>query len=306
MDLWQLRIFCKVVEHKSFSQAGRAIHLSQPTISSHIQALEQHYGCRLIDRLAREALPTTAGDILYRYAKRLLTLKDETEAAMAAHLGSVRGRLRVGGSTIPGTYILPVLIGGFTREHEQITVSLEIADSSEIIERVLGGDLELGIVGARSRDRNAVQERLIEDEMRLIVPAGHRWAARRQVTIEQLAGEPFIAREQGSGTLAALNAGLQQAGTHLRQLRVVAEMGSTTAVIQSIKSGVGVSILSPIAVREELASGTLKGLSVEALTLKRAFFLTRHRQRSASPLGTAFSQYLRDVLVCSDRTEKSA
>ena len=292
MDLWQLRIFCKVIEHKSFSRAARAIHLSQPTISSHIQALEQHFNCRLIDRLAKEALPTSAGEILFRYGLRLMALRDETEAAMAAHQGTVCGHLLVGGSTIPGTYILPSVIGRFTRQHPQIRVSLQIADSRQIIDRVLGGELEIGIVGAKTHDRSAAQEPLLEDEMRLIVPAGHSWAARRQVTIEELAGEPFVVREQGSGTLAAIQAGLHRAGSRLRQLNIVAEMGNTAAIIQGIKSGAGISILSPIAVAEELSQGTLKALSVEGLSLKRFFFLTRHRRRSASPLGQTFTQFL--------------
>ena len=106
MDLWQLLIFCKVVEFKSFSKAGRAVHLSQPTVSSHIKDLEDHFDCRLIDRLAKEALPTKAGLLLYRYARRLISLRDETESAMAAFKGKVKGSLNLGGSTIPGAFVL--------------------------------------------------------------------------------------------------------------------------------------------------------------------------------------------------------
>ena len=305
MDLWQLRIFCKVVEHKSFSHAARAIHLSQPTISSHIQALEQHFNCRLIDRLAKQALPTSAGDILYRYARRLLALRDETEAAMASHLGTVCGRLRIGASTIPGTYILPAIIGEFTRQHPKVNVSLQIGDSRQIIEGVLNSDLQLGIVGVESRDRNTAQEKLLEDEMRLIVPADHPWASRARVSIADLSQAPFVAREQGSGTLAALQASLQQAGSGLRQFNIVAEMGSTTAVIQGIKGGLGISILSPIAVAEELSRGALKALSVEGLRLKRFFFLTRLRQRSLSPLGQTFGQFLRTTLAAGSKRRQT-
>ena len=96
MDLWQLNIFCKVVELKSFSEAGKIIHLSQPTISSHIKDLEDHFDCRLIDRLARAAEPTKAGEILYRYASRLIHLKDEAEAALAEYHGKIQGRLIIG------------------------------------------------------------------------------------------------------------------------------------------------------------------------------------------------------------------
>jgi DNA-binding transcriptional LysR family regulator len=90
MDLWQLNIFCKVIELKNFSRAGNAVHLSQPTISSHIKDLEEHFDCRLIDRLSKEAIPTKAGELLYRYAKRMLALRDETETALAEYF-SYRG-----------------------------------------------------------------------------------------------------------------------------------------------------------------------------------------------------------------------
>ena len=114
MDLWQLNIFCRVIEMKSFSKAGEAIHLSQPTVSSHIKDLEAHFGTKLVDRLARQALPTKAGELLYEYAVRLLTLRDETESAMAEFLGKIKGRLSLGGSTIPAGYLLPRWIGEFT------------------------------------------------------------------------------------------------------------------------------------------------------------------------------------------------
>jgi DNA-binding transcriptional LysR family regulator len=173
-----------------------------------------------------------------------------------------------------------------------VNVALEIADSARIIARVLGGDLEIGVVGAASRDRNALQEPLMLDRLQLIVPAGHRWANEKSVGLAQLSEAPFIIREQGSGTLAALQTALQQAGIGLRQLHIVAEMGTTTAVIQSIKSGVGVSILSPVAVREDLAAGRLKALPVADLVLERHFYLIRHRQRSPSTVAGAFAAYL--------------
>src|SRR5210317_422955 len=134
MDLWQLQIFCKVVDLKSFSRAGRAVHLSQPTVSSHIKDLEDHFDCRLIDRLAKEALPTKAGLLLYRYARRLISLRDETESAMAAFKGKVKGSLNLGGSTIPGAFVLPAIIAAFTACYPEVNISLSIADTRQTIE----------------------------------------------------------------------------------------------------------------------------------------------------------------------------
>ena len=292
MDLWQLNIFCKVIELKSFSKAGKAIHLSQPTISSHIKDLETHFDCRLIDRLSKEATPTKAGELLYDYAKRMLALRDETETALAEYNGKIRGRLVIGGSTIPGTYLMPQLIGDFKKKYPDVIISLVIGDTDHIIESILNGSLELGIVGAKAETQKIIQKKLIEDEMRLIVPADHRWAGKKRVSLKRLVSEPFILRERGSGTLKSLHQSLIGLGHSIENLKVIAELGST----QAIKSGAGVSIISTLAVAEDLQAGKFSALEVDGLDLKRNFYLTRHRYRSPSPLSEAFVKFLEEKL----------
>lgn len=294
MDLWQLHIFCKVVELKSFSRAGKEVHLSQPTVSSHIRTLEEYFQCRLVDRLAKEAVPTRAGQLLYRYARKLIALRNETESAMAEFQGKIRGRLVVGGSTIPGAYILPGIIGGFTKAHPGACVSLVIGDTDKIIADTVSGELEMSVVGAKTTDRNVVQEKFCDDDMRLIVSGNHPWSTKRKISLEMLCKEPFVAREAGSGTLKSIRQSLAQAGIDPDSLNVVSEMGSTQAVVQSVKAGLGVSILSTVAVSESLAAGSLRALTVTGLDLKRAFYLTRHKSRSLSPLGKAFIAHLKN------------
>ena len=133
MDLWQLHIFCRVVESRSFSRAARAVHLSQPTISSHIKHLEEHFGTRLIDRMGKEAAPTRAGELLYDYAVRLLAIRDEAESAVKASENLIRGRLKVGGSTITGVYILPRLLGDFIRQYPEVTLSVSVSGTEKVI-----------------------------------------------------------------------------------------------------------------------------------------------------------------------------
>ena len=293
MDLWQLHIFCKVVELKSFSRAGKAVYLSQPTVSSHIKDLEEHFGCRLIDRLSKEAVPTRAGSLLYDCARRMIALKNETESLLSEFQGKTRGKLTIGGSTIPAGYILPQIIGGFGRSYPEIQVALVNGDTAKIIEDVRDGVVEIGVVGARTGDKKIVQEPLIEDQMLLVVPAGHRWAKRTRVSLDEIASEPFIIREAGSGTLKSIRQSLSSQGSSLDDLKVVAEMGSTQSVIQGIKAGVGISILSARAVEESRHCGFLVGLHVEGVRLTRRFYLTQHRERSASPICKAFTEFLK-------------
>ena len=297
MDLWQLKIFCKVVELKSFSRAGKIVHLSQPTVSGHIKDLEDHFGCRLIDRLSKEAVATKAGELLYGYARKILAYRDKAEAAMAEFNGKIKGRLLIGGSTIPGAYLLPRIIGAFTGQYPEVKISLIVEDTEKIIDAVLAGNLEMGVVGAESGQKKIFQEKLIEDELRLIVPQNHPWARRKAIPLNLLLSEPFIVRENGSGTLASIQLNLASAGFTIEDLKIVAELGSTEAVRQGIKNKVGISILSTLAVSEDLKSGSLKAIAIKGLRLKRSFYLTRHKYRSLSPLCRLFIELLVKELV---------
>ena len=293
MDLWQLQIFCKVVELKSFSKAGEAVHLSQPTVSSHIKDLEDHFGTRLVDRMSRQVQPTKAGELLYDYAHRLIVLRDKTEAAMAEFNGRIKGHLAIGGSTIPGGYLLPRIIGLYSKAYPEVRISLTVADTSQILSKVLSGRIEAGVVGARSNDKLLEQTALVDDEMRLVVPADHPWARRQRIKIKELLREPFIVRELGSGTLRSIEQQLQNKGYAISDFKVVAEMGSTEAIRQAIKSKVGLSILSTIAVTDEVQAGHLKTVIIEGLNLKRSFYLTTHKQRTPSPLCSSFMDFLK-------------
>ncbi len=292
MDLWQLHIFCKVVESRSFSKAGKLVNLSQPTVSSHIKDLEQHLDCRLIDRLSKQAAPTKAGEILYRYAQKLLSLRDEAETAVAEFQGKMKGTLAVGGSTIPAGYLLPGVIGRFKKNFPEVKVSMIVGDTDMIIGETLEGNIEIGVVGAKPEDPRAEYEKLVEDELRVVVPRGHRWSKREFVSMEDLCSEPFIIREKGSGSLRAIQRALALKNTDGNALNAVAEMGSTEAVYHGIKNGIGISILSMLAVQEDIHRGDLTALKIEGLEIRRSFYLIRDRHRSVSPLAKAFGAYL--------------
>ena len=296
MDLWQLNIFVAVVENKSFSKASEAINLSQPTVSSHIKELEDYFKCRLLDRLGKITEPTKAGQILYQHAKKILFLKDQTETAMHDFLGKVKGSLVLGGSTIPSGYILPKIIGPFSKKFPDIHIDLIAGDTNQIIEELKKGKIEVGIVGAKTDDPLIFQEELVADEMRLIVPFDHKWAIKTSVGCPELLKEAFIAREKGSGTWQSILKSMARAGFDPKTLNAPVTMGNTVSVIQGIIHHVGISILSTIAVQDDIDKGRLKALSVQDLDLNRFFYLTTSTKRSLSPICKIFIEFARLTL----------
>ncbi len=293
MNIHRLAVFCKVLELQSFTKAAEAVCLTQPTVSEHIRALEEVVGEKLVDRLGREVLPTPAGKILYQYARDIIQLRDEAIQAIEKFKGNLSGALLIGASTIPGTYILPELIGEFKKMYPSIQITLKISSSAEVVEKILDGTVEFGVIGARWEDRRITLEEAFSDELVLTVFEGHPWEDRKSVRIEEVAGEPFILRERGSGTRMVMNQALDAIGFSASRLNVVAEMGSTEAVRQGIKAKIGISILSHRAVAEDVDRGSLATVPVEDIRLSRPFYLAQRKNKQLSPLCSAFLNHLR-------------
>ncbi len=292
MDLRRLEIFVKVAELGSFSRAAQALSLTQPTVSEHVRALEDELGVQLLDRLGRGAAATRAGQLLLGYAQRMLTLSREARQAIDQFQGRLSGELIVGGSTIPGEYVLPGLIGQFKAKQADISIVLLIGDSRQVTEWVDDGRVELAVVGARPGQRTLDARELMADELVVVVPAEHAWARRDTVTLGEVKAEPMVVRERGSGSRQALEHALHDGGTSLAAFRVVGEMGSTQAIKQAVRSGVGISIISRRAVADECKAGYVVCLEIAQLEVRRAFYLVTHRDRTRSPLGVAFLTFL--------------
>lgn len=292
-DLRQIEVFSKVVELSSFSKAAEAVCLSQASVSERIATLENLVGTRLLDRLGRQVVPTRAGELLYKHAQALLRMKEAAQLELQDFLGLKTGEIQIGGSTIPGEYILPRVIGRFNREYPDIRVRLTIAGSGEIESRVADGEFELGVIGSKSSDKTLLCQKLWKDNLVLAVPASHPWAARKEVSLQELREEPFVARETSSGTLRILEQSLTRAGYKgTDSLRIAARLGTSTAVKEGIKAGLGVSILSAIALQTDLEAGTVASIKIKGLNLDRHFYLVRDRRRRMSPPAEAFNRFL--------------
>lgn len=295
MDLHRLEIFCKVAELKSFTLAAEALHLSQPTVSEHIRSLEEMVGDKLVERLGRELHLTSAGQVLLRYAQKLLHLRDEARQALADLRGELLGQLNIGASTIPGSYLLPQVIGAFKARHPAIHITLKIANTAAVADMVLKGEIGLGMVGSLLPEKRLRFEEVYLDELTLAVHPQHPWAQRGEVTLSELYGQPYILRERGSGTQMAVKEILEAHGLDFQKLTVAAEMPNTEAVRQSIKAGVGLSILSRLAVAAELAYGDLVAVKIRDVDLHRPLFLVQRQGRTLPLVYATFSTLLRQV-----------
>jgi len=289
----ELEAFCKVVELESFSKAAEAVFLVQASVSERVASLEKKVGTRLLDRLGRKVIPTAAGELLHKHATLILEMKETAQLEMESFLGLEQGKIAMGGSTIPGEYILPGLISKFNKKYPRLSVKLTIADSREIENLVLAGKLEIGVIGSKSLHPNLLCQKLWKDELVLAVPARHPWARRKSISRQELRKTPFILREQGSGTLKILEAYLSECGEDgTNALQASARFGSSTAVKEGIKSGLGLSILSARAIDTEVKSGILKALKIKGLSMSRNFFLIRNKLRIASPSSKAMLDFL--------------
>lgn len=292
MDLRQLEVFAGVYELRSFSRTASALRLTQSTVSEHVRLLEEELGTRLFDRLSRETVPTRAGELLYGYAKQMLSLRSEARQALDQFLGQVTGTLLVGASTIPGEYVLPPIIGRFRERHPRVSITLQISDSRGIVQSVLDGQVDVGVVGADPSGRGLEVKALMPDELVVVVPAGHAWEGRSAATLDELRSESLIVREPGSGSRQTLEDALEAAGRSLLDMHVVAEMGSTSAIKQAVKAGVGVSVMSSRAVEDECRLNLLASVKLQDVPVTRHFYTVTHAGRSRSPLCRAFLEFL--------------
>lgn len=289
MELRYLEIFCKVVEHGSFSKAAESLYLTQPTVSIHIKALEDDLSTKLLDRLGREVVPTSAGEILYGYARDIVKLRDDARLALDQFGGRMKGTLSVGASTIPGEYIVPAYLSRFKVLYPEVYPSLKIADTREIYRSVLDGEVDIGIVGSAVKDKKIVTEKFLDDELVLAAPIDFK---KDLITKKELSGLPLIQREQGSGSRASLEESLKKSGIRTDGLNVAGEIGSTQAMIQAVKSGLGLSFISRLAVKDSEKLGLLREVKVSGLRIKRHFYIITHRVRFSSQVSKTFAEFL--------------
>jgi len=290
VDIHHIRVFASVFKHRSFSKAAEELKLTQPTVSDHIKALEDELNCRLFDRRPRKVIPTKEAAVLIGKAQEII----ERVAGFKDVLGEFRkdlsGHLVIGASTIPGTYILPGLTASFRQKNASVLFEVVVSDSRAIIDKVAGDDLMIGIVGAKLESKQVDYRPFLDDE--LIVVASSSFDVKKNIGIRDIASLPIVMREQGSGTKRVFENILEKEGIDFQHLNVVGIFGSTDAVKQAVKEGMGISIISRRSVNDELKCGMLKEIKIKDADMKRQFYVIIHRKRTLPHLYKIFLDYL--------------
>ena len=290
LDLRLLEIFCAVYEERSFSRAAEKLRISQPTISGHIKNLEEVLEVKLFERLPRSITPTQAANILYRHGEVILTERQAALQELMAFLDRLEGSLTVSASTIPGEYLLPQLLVDFHAQFPRVEVELSISDSEKVCRRVANGKADIGCSGAQLEVVGLEYHHFASDRLVLVVPNDLKWQRVKKISIEDLRREPFLAREAGSGTRLSFE---RQIGSSLDQFNVKAILSSTNAVKEGLKAGLGISVLSHLAVQTELDSGLLKIVPIkDHEPLRRDFFAVINKRFTLSPIAESFLDFL--------------
>lgn len=272
LNFHQLHIFHTVAEKGSFSHAAASLHMTQPAVTMQVQALEDYFGVKLFHRSTKKIELSEAGRTLIPFAKRSIDLIRETDVAMSRFTRMIEGRLQLGASLTMGEYILPRLLGPFSKEYPNISVSMKVMNTSQILEEVLGHQLNFGLVEAPIHHPDVLTEPVLSDELKLIVPADHPLAAKDQVSMEEVLPYPFVLREQGSGTRRVMEEELDRRGINYKDMNIVMELGSTGAIKSAVEAGLGISILSQSSVKHEVTLGLFKMITLNNITFERSFY----------------------------------
>ncbi len=264
-----MKLFCVVAETRSFSKTSKIAHLSQPAVSYQIQALEEFFETKLFDRSGGEITLTTAGEILYHQARHILDHYNDIEKDIRKISGAIKGDFTIGASTSVGNHVLPKVIIAFKKKHPKVKIGMLVGNTKRIEDLLRSGLVDVGLVAGDCMGGKMKREKIMSDELVLIVSKDHPWTKKKNISILDIFKEPFILREEGSGTRQRIEEYLSAHGINIHEMHVVLVLGSTASIKEAVEAGIGVSIVSKWAVLREAASGQLKILTFREGPIQR-------------------------------------
>jgi DNA-binding transcriptional LysR family regulator len=294
MNFHHVKAFCTIVAEGSFSRAAERLHLTQPTISAQIQALEKALRTRLFERSAQGISLTQSGKVFHPYALQMLELSDRAGQAMEQLQGLEFGRLELGASTVPGHYLLPAALALFKTARPGVEVQLSVSNSQEVRHGVREGRFELGLVGEQTRDERLHYVPVARDRLLVAMRPEHPLAQKKTLAPADLLGHPLVMREYGSATRATLERGLVAAGLHPEALQIFLELGSAEAVKMAARAVDALAVLSEWSVKDEERLGLLRAVPLDGVDLDRDLYLVWRAHGYLSVASEAFIRFLRE------------
>ncbi|MCI0869130.1 MAG: LysR family transcriptional regulator [Chloroflexi bacterium] len=287
----QLHIFHTVARLGSFSKAADDLSISQPAVSIQVRELEATLGAPLIHRLRRGLQLTDTGEAVFGYTQRIFALSEEMRSAVQDIQGLKAGRLTIGSSSTPGEYILPWAIGKFRKRYPGVEVSLAISNTQSIVERIINHELDLGMAGATVSLPGLASFTYVEDEIVIIASPEHPIAMAGNVSMEDLIGQEFILREEGSATRHTAEEYLSKSGI---AIKVNMELGSNEAVKRAVAAGLGLGVVSRYAVEPNTLIGFLTIVEVHGWDCHRPLTVFHRDDKNLPPAQKAFLEFLRE------------
>jgi len=292
VDIYPLQVFLEVYRHRNFSRAAEALHLSQPSVSAYVKRLEDELGVRLFDRVGRKTHPTAEGERLYARAGDLLRQMETLRQEFRPQEEGLSGLISIAATSLPGTYVLPPALAAFRAEHPGIFFELVIKESKAIASTIRTGEQILGVINEEPRGKDIAVLHRIEDELVLATKPG--FIKPDTILPTRLFSIPLLMREEGSDSRASMEKQHLLHRVSLKMLNITAIFGSTDAVKEAVKSGLGAAILSRYAIRDEVALGLIRAVKVKGVTMRRSFFVVAHAQRTLPPSYQAFVEFLKE------------
>ncbi len=273
MDFKQLQSYVSAVKYKSFTAAAEELKISQPTISIHIKNLEDELNSRLIIRTAKAFEVTPRGQAFFDYAQNVLI---QRENLLSNWNGQGTRVIHLGVSTIPSAYILPHVLPTFSNRYEDIYFEVNQNDSRNIIDAVHKGQYDIGIVGMKVEDELLEFKKFYQDKMVLITPVTDRYLAMKSKTeflLEDILREPLILREEGSGSGKTASKFLKEMGLKEEDLHIAARINDQEAIKNLVAEGLGVSIVSELAMRDYVSSHRVLQFDLPDAIAGREFYI---------------------------------
>lgn len=280
MDLAALRIFLAVAHERSFSRAAAKVHRTQPAVSQAVRRLEADLGEQLFDRSSKTGTLTEAGRMLQNYGQRLVRLAEETESSVRELRDLRRGRVLVGANEAAVHTLLP-LIGRFRQRYPDITIDVRRVPARQIAVEVQQGSLDFGALTFRPSEQGLLEVPVGSDELALLVPPAHPLASQKQVSMEEVAGEPVVAHNDPSPARERVLRMFQE--RHLA-LRMVISLPSLDGIKRAVEMKLGVALLPRRCALTEIASGRLVAVPVTGISRRRQVTLVcrrAHRSHAA-------------------------